>query len=168
MPHLAADTARLAARSLPPDGLIDLVRTVAGAGGSVWIQVTGISMNPMIREGDSVLLTPLARLPQPGDVVFLDAGGTPLLHRVHRVVDGMVVTRGDAALTDDVPVASSACVARAVLMRRGTVIVALAPTVRFGIKPLLWLAAWWLRSRIPSPMSRRVRPLSRAIVRALS
>lgn len=166
MPHLVADART--ARSLPPDGLIELVRTVASAGGSVWIRVTGISMNPVIREGDSVLLTTLTRLPRAGDVVFLDAGGTPLLHRVHRVVDGMVVTRGDAAVTDDVPVGPSACVAHAVLVRRGTVTMALAPTVRFGIKPLLWLAAWRLRSRIASPMSRRVKPLSRAIVRALS
>ena len=168
MPHFAADTPRLTARSLPPDGLIDLVGTVAGAGGSVWIQVTGISMNPMIREGDSVLLTALARLPRPGDVVFLDAGGTPLLHRVQRVANGMVVTRGDAALTEDVPVRSSACVAHAVLVRRGSVTMALAPTLRFGIKPLLWLAAWRLRGRIPRPMSQGVKPLSRAIIRALS
>jgi peptidase S24-like protein len=168
MPRLAAETARLPARSLPADGLIDLVRTVAGAGGSVWIRVTGISMNPMIREGDSVLLTALAGLPRRGDVVFVDAAGTPLLHRVHRAVNGFVVTRGDAALIDDVPVVPSACVAHAVLVRRGAVTMALAPTARFGLKPLLWLAAWRLRRHVPSPVSRSIKPLSRAIVRALS
>ena len=168
MPRLSAKTSTVATRSVPPDALIDLVRGVASAGGSVWLQVRGISMNPVIREGDSVLLTALARPPQPGDVLFLDAAGKPLLHRVHRLADGMVVTRGDAALTDDVPVSPSACVARAVVLRRGPVTIALAPTLRFGIKPLLWLAAWQLRIRMPSPMGKRVKPLSRAIVRALS
>lgn len=168
MPRLAADSSAVAARTLPADGLIELVRGVASAGGSVWIQVTGISMNPLIREGDSVLLTPLTRLPRPGDVLFLDAAGTPLLHRVRRLADGMVVTRGDAALADDVPVLPSACLARAVVLRRGSITMVLVPTWRFGVKPLLWLAAWQLRVRIPSSMGRRVKPLSRAVIRALS
>ena len=168
MPRLAADSSAVAARTLPADGLIELVRGVASVGGSVWIQVTGISMNPLIREGDSVLLTPLTRRPRPGDVLFLDAAGTPLLHRVRRLSDGMVVTRGDAALADDVPVLPSACLARAVALRRGSITMVLAPTLRFGVKPLLWLAAWQLRVRIPSSMGRRVKPLSRAVIRALS
>ena len=158
----------MSARILPADGLVDLVRGVVGAGGSLWIQVTGISMNPLLREGDGVLLTALARPARPGDVLFLDASGQPLLHRVHRLTNGMIVTRGDAARTDDVPVPPSACVARALAVRRGSVTVALAPTVRLGIKPLLWLLAWRLRLRIPAWMGRRVKPLSRAIVRALS
>ena len=168
MSQLGAESSTRSVRILPADELIDLVRGVVSAGGSLWIQVTGISMNPLVREGDSVLLTALARPARRGDVLFLDAPGQPLLHRVRRLRDGMIVTRGDAAGTDDVPVSPSACVAHALAVRRESVTVALAPTVQLGIKPLLWLLAWRLRLRIPSSMGRRVQPLSRAIVRALS
>jgi signal peptidase I len=147
---------------------MDLVRGVVSGGGELWIQVTGISMNPWLREGDSVLLAGLARPPRRGDVIFLDAGGRPLLHRVRRIESGGVVTRGDAALTDDAPVSPAACIAHALAVRRGEVTVALSPTLRFGLKALLWFAAWQLRLRVPSAMSQRVQPLSRAITRALS
>src|SRR5688500_17309650 len=157
-----------AARVLPAQDLIDLVRGVTGAGGSLWVQVTGISMNPMVREGDSVLLAGLTRSPRRGDVVFVDVGGTPLLHRVRELDGGMVLTRGDASLADDAPAPTSACVARALVVRRGSATVALTPTLRFGVKALLWFAAWTIRVRIPSPSGSRVRAPSRGITRALA
>jgi signal peptidase I len=144
------------------------VRGVVGAGGSLWIQVTGISMNPVLRDGDGVLLAGFARAPRPGDVLFLDVSGRPLLHRVTRIESGKIVTRGDAALTDDAPVSPAACVAHALAVRRGAVTVALTPTLRFGVKALLWFAAWEIRLRLPTSMSQRVQPISRAITRALS
>jgi hypothetical protein len=125
-------------------------------------------MNPVLREGDSVLLAGLARAPRRGDVLFLDADSRPLLHRVRQVESAAIVTRGDAALTDDAPLSPAACVAHALAVRRGTVTVALTPTLRFGVKALLWFAAWEMRVRIPWSMGRRVQPLSRAITRALS
>ena len=169
MPLLLAESlAAPAPRILPARALIELVRGVVGAGGSLWIQVTGISMNPMLREGDSVLLAPLARAPRRGDVLFVDLGDRPLLHRVTRVELGEFVTRGDAALRDDAPVSAAACVARALAVRRGSVTVALTPTLEFGLKGLLWFAAWTVRASLPPSMGRRVQPLSRAITRALS
>lgn len=169
MPGLLADSAsRGAPRVLPPPDLIDLVRGVVHEGGSLWVQVTGISMNPVVREGDSVLLAAMARPPRRGDVLFLDARGRPLLHRVVRVSPNEIVTRGDSARTDDAPVSPASCVAHALAARRGSVTVALTPTLRFGVKALLWFAAWAIRVRVPSSMGRRVQPLSRAIARALS
>ena len=167
MPRLLAEPPG-AARSLSPEALIELVRGVVSARGSVWIRVTGISMNPLIREGDSVLLAPLSRGPRRGDVLFLDIERRPLLHRVRRIHGGELVTRGDATLTDDAPASTDACVARALAVRRGPVTVALAPTLEFGLKALLWFAAWAVRTSLPSPMDQRVQPLSRAITRALS
>lgn len=166
--HLADSPGSAVARILPSQDLIDLVRGVVGAGGSLWIQVTGISMNPVIQEGDSVLLAQLARAPRRGDVLFIDAGGRPLLHRVKRIESERIVTRGDAALTDDAPVSPAACVAHALAARRGPVTVALTPTLRLGVKALLWYAAWQIRVRVPFSLSQRVQPLSRAITRALS
>ena len=169
MPRLKADASTGSiARVLPPRGLLDLVRGVVQEGGSLWVQVTGISMNPVIRDGDSVLLAGLARGPRRGDVVFLDVGGCPLLHRVTRAESGQIVTRGDAARTDDAPVLPEACVAHALAARRGGVTVALTPTLRFGVKALLWFVAWRIRLHVPPPMAPRVQPLSRAITPALS
>lgn len=166
--HLADSPGSVLARILPSQDLLDLVRAVVSAGGSLWIQVTGISMNPVIQEGDSVLLARLARAPRRGDVLFIDACGRPLLHRVKRIESERIVARGDAALTDDAPVSPAACVAHALAARRGPVTMALTPTLRFGVKALLWHAAWEIRVCVPSSMSQRVRPLSRAIIRALS
>jgi len=168
LPLLAESSAAPPARILPSRALIELVRGVVNAGGSLWIQVTGISMNPVLREGDSVLLAPFARGPRRGDVLFIDLGDRPLLHRVTRVQPGEIVTRGDAARTDDAPVSPAACVACALAVRRGSITVALTPTLEFGLKGLLWFAAWTIRARIPSSVGQRVQPLSRAIARALS
>lgn len=169
MPRPFAESAPAASvRILSSQGLIDLVRGVVTEGGSVWIQVTGISMSPLFREGDSVLLTGLSRAPRRGDVLFVDIGGRPLLHRVRRIASDRIVTRGDASLTDDAPVPLTAAVAHALAVRRGPATVALMPTLRFGAKALLWFAAWRVRVRIPSSVDRRVKPLSRAIIRALS
>lgn len=156
------------ARVLPSETLLDLVRGVVEAGGGVWIRVTGISMNPVLREGDSVLLARLARPPRRGDVLFVDARGTPLLHRVTQRDAHTVVTRGDAARTEDAPVSLVACAAQALAVRRGTALVALTPTLQFGLKALVWYAAWRMRARLPEWVFRKAKPLSRAIVRALS
>lgn len=169
MPRLATESlSPSGAKVLSSQGLIDLVRGVVTEGGSVWIQVTGISMSPIVREGDSVLLTPLEREPRRGDVLFVDTGGRPLMHRLRRIAFGRIVTRGDASLADDVPVPLTAAVARAVAVRRGTTTVALVPTLRFGVKAVLWFAAWTVRVNIPPSIGRRVKPLSRAIARALT
>ena len=168
MPPAFADSPSAPTRILSAEGLTEVVRAVVGAGGSLWIRVTGISMNPLVREGDSVLLARLTRPVRRGDVLFLDVEGRPLLHRVRRIASGRIVTRGDSALTDDAPVPAAACVAHALAVRRGPVNIALSPTLRFGAKPLLRLAAWTLRARVPQSINRGVKPLSRAIARALS
>jgi len=167
-PSVAESMEHAQARVLPASGLIELVRGVVASGGSLWVRVTGISMNPVLREGDSVLLAPPRRRLRRGDVVFLDFRGRPLLHRVQTNAAGMLVTRGDATCRDDEPVPSDACVAQAVAARRGTTILALTLTLRVGIKPLLWLVAWKIRTGLPPSVARTVTPLSRAIRRAIS
>lgn len=152
-------------RVLPPGGLLELVRGIVVSGGSLWIRVTGISMNPIIREGDSVLLVRPRRAPRRGDVVFVDVRGMPVLHRVRRNTAGVLVTRGDATTRDDEQVSCGACIAQAVAARRGDVTMALTPTLRFGIAPFLWLIAWTFRARILSSMARTFQPLSRALGR---
>jgi hypothetical protein len=166
---LAADAGSSALpRVLPPEQLIELVRGVVTSGGALWIHVTGLSMNPIVREGDAVLLERLRRAPQRGDVVLVDAASGPLLHRVRYSDARAVITRGDSTTTDDPPVSPSACLAQAVAVRRGSVTIALTPTLRLGPIPLLWSAAWAVRLRVPASIARTFSPLSRAIVRAIS
>ena len=168
MPPRGADARiRGVARILPSKDLLEVVRGIAETGGAVWFQVTGISMNPMIREGDSVFLAQLHRSPRRGDVLLLDAAGSPVLHRVIRYDGRWLVTRGDAAWTEDAPVHVSACVGHALAVRRGSALVALAPTLRFGIVPMLRLAAWWIRVRIHPRLLHTIKALTRA-VRALA
>lgn len=157
------------ARVLPADGLLAVARGVTDLGGEVWIRVTGLSMNPLLREGDSVLLSPLTQPPRRGDVLLIDMHGAPLLHRVRRFEGASVVTRGDACQRDDPAAAEASCIGRAIAARRGGSVLVLVPTLRFGVRPLVRYAAWWLRVRIPFPsFGRAAQRFSSAIVRAFT
>lgn len=66
--------------------------------------VTSDSMSPLIRAGDVVLTRSVERADvRRGDVILVDDPGRdqPLLHRVSAIVDGRIVTKGDANPTPD-------------------------------------------------------------------
>jgi hypothetical protein len=132
-----------------PEALIEIVRATVSVGGAIWIRVTGKSMNPIIRHGDRVLITRSRGTPPRGAVVLLDGGGTPLLHRVAAQRAGFVVTRGDSRTMNDAPHPMSSILGRAVVVRRGGVTICLAPTIAFGVVPLVRAVAWWIRTRVP-------------------
>ena len=140
-----------------PESLIEIVRAAVSAGGAIWIRVTGKSMNPLIRHGDRVLLAGLRGAPRRGQVVLLDAGGSPLLHRIVSRDSGSVVTRGDSRRTSDRPHPTSSIVAQALVVRRSGTTICLAPTLAFGLMPLVRAGAWWLRVRLPKLRSVRFR-----------
>lgn len=104
-------------------------------------------MGPLLREGDSVLLVK-AESPAVGDVVFLDAYGVPLLHRLVSRRGDLVRTRGDACGLFDPEVGIETVLGRAVLARRGEHLVALVPTTRFGFRPLVRFTIWSLQARL--------------------
>ena len=139
-----------------PDALIDIVRATVSVGGAIWIRVTGKSMNPIIRHGDRVLITALRGTPRRGSVVLLDGGGVPILHRVVRHRRGWVITKGDSRKINDAPHPTTAIAGCAVVVRRGRVTVCLAPTLAFGIAPVLRGIAWRLRTRVPNAWVIRV------------
>jgi Peptidase S24-like len=141
--HAPTRTARVA-----PGALIEIARAVVSEGGAMWVRVTGKSMNPIIRHGDRVLIAGLSRAPRHGDVVLVDAAGSPLLHRIVSRHAGSVVTKGDGRRTNDPPHPISAVVARALVVRRDGTAICLAPTLAFGVMPLVRAAAWWLRLRL--------------------
>ena len=78
------------------EGLIELVVTGLAARGRVTIPVSGTSMLPTLRSGERVTLysaRPDAIRPQ--DVIAYRASGRLVLHRVHAVFPGRVITAGD-------------------------------------------------------------------------
>lgn len=95
----------------PPAVGAELLRS----GLSVRIPARGASMAPFIRDGDEVLVEPLARPPRRGEVVLVRvAGGAVVLHRVLASRAGGVVTRGDAQEVPDAPVPAAEVLGRAV------------------------------------------------------
>jgi hypothetical protein len=62
----------------------------------------GTSMSPFIKEGDSVVVSPLSGPLSVGDVVLVRSDeGLILLHRIIQCLPTGVVTKGDSASEDD-------------------------------------------------------------------
>jgi hypothetical protein len=140
-----------------PEALIEIVRATVSVGGSIWIRVTGKSMNPIIRHGDRVLITRWRGRARRGAVVLLDAAGAPLLHRVVSHGAGSVITKGDGRTMNDEPHPVTSILGHAVVVRREGVTICLAPTLTFGTAPLLRAVAWWFRTRVPEAWVARFR-----------
>jgi hypothetical protein len=112
--------AGIGARGITVGGehLLQAVRVVLLAGGRIWVSTTGTSMYPTLLESDQVLLEATADVAI-GDIVLLDASGTPLLHRIVRMDGDLITTRGDARLTADATRRRCDVIARAMRARRG-------------------------------------------------
>jgi signal peptidase I len=81
---------------------LDIASTIISGGNNVSFVARGRSMSPFIRDGDTVIVSPAERYPRIGDVVlFTNAKGNLLLHRVTGKTPEGVRTKGDAWLTDD-------------------------------------------------------------------
>ena len=126
----AVGTSRDAARSAGPGGvpareitvggeqLLRIARDVSMVGGRMWITSTGTSMYPTLLDRDRVLVEP-ATCVGLGDIVLVNDGGAPVLHRIVRMSGDRVTTRGDARMTYDRPLGRTDIIARAVRVRRG-------------------------------------------------
>jgi hypothetical protein len=134
-PQILTETPVGEAVLIPARILVEVVRVALEPVGSLWLRVTGQSMYPIIREGDSVLLVRPIRV-RAGEVVLVDSPGGPLLHRVTCVCGTRVRTRGDACRSADPEVDVGAIIAKALLARRGARIMALTLTRRFGWRAL--------------------------------
>jgi signal peptidase I len=62
--------------------------------------ITSGSMTPSIRTGDIVLVDPDAPV-DVGTIIAFDSAGTTVVHRVARIEDSVITTRGDANEMDD-------------------------------------------------------------------
>lgn len=85
------------------------------------VKVIGLSMRPALNDGDHVQVEPTkGGAPGVGEVVLYLKGRTWVCHRVTRVENGRVFTKGDALDHEDEPVAPEAIVARVTAVERAT------------------------------------------------
>ena len=106
-PEAAAPTTPPASRATL---LGEMLRLNAAGGIPIRFQAFGSSMRPCIRNGDRIVVEPLAdRVPQVGDIVaFLHpAGSQVIVHRVVRRVGDSYWIQGDRTGTCDGPVPRS-------------------------------------------------------------
>jgi hypothetical protein len=113
-----------------------LIRDAVRAGGELWVTGSGQSMQPTVCHADLVLVAPLRRDVRRGDIILVPLGSRLMLHRVALVQGGLIVTRGDARERNDAPVARADIVARALAVRRESVVTPLSLTTRFGMAAL--------------------------------
>jgi len=113
-----------------------LIRDAVRAGGELWVAGSGQSMHPTVRHADLVLVAPVRREVQRGDVVLVPLGPRLMLHRVALLEGDRVITRGDARDRNDRPVPKKEIVALAIAVRRDDVVTPLGLTMRFGAAAL--------------------------------
>ncbi|MBN2432553.1 MAG: S24/S26 family peptidase [Acidobacteria bacterium] len=102
----------------------DLLPDILDRGVRVRVRVTGNSMRPAVRSGDRVTIEPVAAAAvRRGDILLIrDETGHLKLHRLVRIRrrdDRAYLTRGDALLTPDLPVAAASVLGRVGLIERG-------------------------------------------------
>jgi Peptidase S24-like. len=77
------------------------IHAMVSEGRSVSIRIKGNSMMPFIRSGkDFVVLSPLEREPQVGDILLAVCKGKHILHRVISVREKTVILMGDGNLRE--------------------------------------------------------------------
>ena len=89
------------------------------AGEVVEVEAVGGSMFPLIRDGDRVVVEPIAGAYRDGDIVLVANAGRWILHRIVDVSDEGVITCGDNKAANDPPVSPAHVVGRATHVLHG-------------------------------------------------
>jgi hypothetical protein len=92
----------------------------AGRDGLVRLHVTGLSMSPLLRPGDVVIVQPVeANTLRTGDVIVLRRASDVVTHRLIAVDARGWQAKGDSTSLADAPVAAQAIVGRVAAFERG-------------------------------------------------
>jgi signal peptidase I len=106
-----------------PD-FLDLARQELSRSLPVRLRMSGSSMSPAIEDGDVITIEPITDLPiRQGDIVLYHSRfDTAVIHRIVRLdrasSDRSVLTRGDAATQNDLPVPVHRILGRVKLVER--------------------------------------------------
>jgi len=113
------------------------------------LRMSGSSMSPAIEDGDVITVEPVAEDPvKQGDIVLYHSRfDTAVIHRVIRLErsssDRCIVTRGDAASHNDVPVPLHRILGRVKRVERlGERIKMVVPKRSFSQTLMAWLHRW--------------------------
>ncbi|NOY64974.1 MAG: signal peptidase I [Nitrospirae bacterium] len=95
--------------------LLSIAEILMQEGRSFSFRVKGLSMSPFISNGDIVTIQPLKGTVRTGDVLLVkNSFGLPVIHRVIKKTGSEVVTKGDASVEPDEPVAYDKIVGKVV------------------------------------------------------
>jgi signal peptidase I len=114
-------------------------------------------MHPTIRAGERVLLEPVCCRPRPGQIIAFRRRSRIFVHRVVRVADSGIVTRGDAMLSCDEPVSWDSVIGTVTAVERNRRVVALWPTLRHGVLALVLFGLYSIRTEVADLIHRRKR-----------
>lgn len=141
--------------SIPPDTLKAALELWRQAGESHYIPVRGMSMLPLLRDGDHLLLAHGNRDIRRGDIVVFQRSDGLIAHRVLRVLDiengRTLVTKGDHVSAPDPLISAEELLGRVQAVRRGERQMRLDTRAwRRAGEAIAWvmLAETWLCSRL--------------------
>lgn len=126
--------------------------------GELEIPSRGVSMFPLIREGDRCRFLPLTEAPHLGDILLVaEAGGRLVGHRLIRIAgageEALYICKGDSNVNPDAPAVAGQIIGKLTDIRRG----------RATLRADQGLARWWGRLLVRWPgLSRMVRGYLRA------
>lgn len=80
------------------DTLVNLLQ----AGQEAMVPAYGISMYPLLRPGDKLLVKPIK--PRIGDIAVFDREDVLVAHRVYKIIDDIYLLKGDSLILADSPV----------------------------------------------------------------
>ena len=149
---MSVGTARL---TLDAPGILAIVGESIAIAGTARVRAAGMSMWPTIRDGSIVTLGPKPSALRPGQIVLLDWGGRPVLHRIVRIDGELVQTCGDACLDLDPPTSLSHVHAVATCLTDARGAVTLTGSPHLGVRSLLHFIA----ARVRLSLARRWRAI---------
>lgn len=102
-----------------------LFAEILSNGTDLRLKVTGLSMRPFIKSGETVILRKIpAKYLQCGDIIYyVNSIGTPVLHRItdkkiSQNGDFSFITKGDALLHKDLPISKKQILAKALYVEK--------------------------------------------------
>lgn len=86
---------------LPNAVVFQMVEETISRGEKASIPFRGVSMLPILREGDVITLKPVLCPLQKGDVILFRIQGRHILHRILSIHNDTIITRGDNCITSE-------------------------------------------------------------------